>query len=318
MIRSGLSARRDKLEIRKRLVSRAAQKQRMRLAVDLCSLYGISILFLHILITLLTANAQDSYPGYYIVSIVNSAVATLLPALLLCYMGNGIRYYVRPKGRKTKPLDSFLLVAFGFCGCLTINMFSSFVDDFLPKMNRTVYLTIDNDFGSFMLVMISTAVLPALCEEIGYRGYIYSSLAGYGHLTAVIFSSVIFGLMHADFGAVIFAFLCGLLFGCIRKTSGIFMLTIIVHFLNNAFSTVSTFIRMSFGKEFFSLFYSISNNAAYVIMILLFLILRHRKVSIFRFAKPPCSLTKKDKLAAVLCSPVFIMFVGLAVLFKFM
>ena len=303
---------------KRRLVSRTEQKRRMRLAVDLCSLYGITILFLHILITLCTANAQDGFPGYYIVSMVNSVAATLMPALLLCYMGNGFRYYVTTRYKKTKPLDSFLLVVFGFCGCLTVNMFSSFIDDFLPKTDRTIYITIDNNWGSFLLVLAATALFPAICEEIGYRGYIYSSMAGYGHLTAVIFSSAIFGLMHADISSVIFAFLCGILFGCIRKTSGIFMLTVIIHFLNNAFSSVSTFIRMSIGSEAFSLFFSISNNIAYITMIVMLLILRHRKVRVFRFSKAPGPLTKTDKLTAVIFSPVFLLFVFLAALFKFM
>lgn len=291
---------------------------RMRLAVDLCSLYGITIMFLHIVIALCTSNAQNSFPGYYIASMINSVVATLLPALLLCYMGNGFSYYVTSRFKKTGPLDSFLLVVFGFCGCLTINMISSFIDDFLPKAEHTIYITMDNSFGNFLLLLVSTALFPAVCEEIGYRGYIYSSMAGYGHLTAVIFSSTIFGLMHANIGAVIFAFFCGILFGCIRKTSGIFMLTVIVHFLNNAFSAFSTFIRMSIGKEAFSLFFSISNNIAYILMIVIFLILRHRKVRVFYFSKAPGALTKKDKLTTVIFSPVFLLFVALAVLFKFL
>ncbi|MBQ9461376.1 MAG: CPBP family intramembrane metalloprotease [Clostridia bacterium] len=306
------------MERKRRLVNRSEQKRRMRLAVDLCSLYGITILFLHIVITLCTANAQDSFPGYYIVSMVNSVIATLMPALLLCYMGNGFSYYVTSRFKKTRPLDSFLLVVFGFTGCLTINMISSFIDDFLPKTDHTIYITIDNSFGSFLLVLVSTALFPAVCEEIGYRGYIYSSMSGYGHLTAVLFSSAIFGLMHSDFGAVIFAFLCGVLFGCIRKTSGIFMITVVVHFLNNAFSSFSSFIRLSIGSEAFSLFFSISNNIAYILMIVTFLILRHRKVRIFRFSKAPGPLTKKDKLTTVFFSPVFLLFVFVAVLFKFL
>ncbi len=298
-------------------INRTHQKQRMRLAVNLCSLYGITILFIHVVIALCSAGAQSEYPGYYIVSMANSVLATLLPALLLSWMGNGTRYYLTSPFKKTGPLDSFLLVIFGFCGCLTINMLSSFIDDFLPSLNKsTVYIAIDNDAGNFLLVLLATAVMPAICEEIGYRGYIYSSLSGYGHLSAVLVSSVIFGLMHSDFSSVIFAFFCGLLFGCIRKTSGIFILTVIVHFMNNAFSTISTFIRMSIGPDAFSIYYGISNNAAYIIMIVVFLILRHRKVRIFRFSKAPNPLTKLDKLKAVIGSPVFIMFVLLAIVFK--
>ena len=51
-------------------------------------------------------------------------------------------------------------------------------------------------------------------------------------------------------------------------------------------------------------------------MIVVFLILRHRKVRIFRFSKAPNPLTKLDKLKAVIGSPVFIMFVLLAIVFK--
>ena len=47
-----------------------------------------------------------------------------------------------------------------------------------------------------MLNLVSTAVLPALVEEMVFRGYILGALRPQGDGLAIVFSAVFFGLLH--------------------------------------------------------------------------------------------------------------------------
>ena len=51
-----------------------------------------------------------------------------------------------------------------------------------------------------VLLFISTAIVPAFCEEFLFRGMICNQLRPYGKTVAVVVSAVLFGLMHQNVG----------------------------------------------------------------------------------------------------------------------
>ena len=54
----------------------------------------------------------------------------------------------------------------------------------------------DADFWPLVLVI---AVLPAICEELAFRGFILSGFRHLGHKwRAIVFSAVFFGLTHGS------------------------------------------------------------------------------------------------------------------------
>ena len=79
------------------------------------------------------------------------------------------------------------------------------------------------------------AVLPGIFEEIVHRGIL---LKGYtkeiGVKRALIYSSILFGLMHLNVGQVFYATIMGLLIGITVIVSGSIFPAMIVHFVNNA------------------------------------------------------------------------------------
>ncbi|MBX3422350.1 MAG: CPBP family intramembrane metalloprotease [Pirellulaceae bacterium] len=81
------------------------------------------------------------------------------------------------------------------------------------------------------------AVLPAVCEELAFRGFIFGGLLRrQGVLRAVIVSSLLFGFAHAILQQSITASVMGLLLGLIAWRTGGVLCTIVVHAISNALS----------------------------------------------------------------------------------
>lgn len=86
-------------------------------------------------------------------------------------------------------------------------------------------------------VLIVLAVLPAVCEEITYRGFIFGGLLrNGGAMRAVILSSLFFGLAHSFLQQSIAATIMGLLLGIVAWRTGSILCTMLVHVVNNALS----------------------------------------------------------------------------------
>jgi sodium transport system permease protein len=84
-------------------------------------------------------------------------------------------------------------------------------------------------------MLILMAVLPAICEELAYRGFIFGGLLRQqGLLRAIVVSAVLFGFTHAILQQSISASVMGLLLGLIAWRTGGVICTIIVHLINNA------------------------------------------------------------------------------------
>lgn len=293
-----------------------SRTEALRFAVSLCALAGVINIAVRLIVLFLFRKEEGSYPGQYISDMTVMVFSMLLPVMALGYMGNGIKTYFAPECRRAAPLPSVLFVMLGFSGCVLFNDFVSLFDRFLPQADvGTIYIT--PDFGSFSLILISSSVFPAVCEEMLFRGYMYSTLSRFGAHFATVFSAFMFGFMHFSPSQMIFAFLCGYLLAYIRHVSGRFMLPVIIHFLNNAFSTVGTFIGLCCGTTAYA-YYSLISHA--ILMAVFFGsagLLIYGGLNILSFRRPRRSLTAREKLKAVVTTPALIIFVALAVIEKF-
>lgn len=105
--------------------------------------------------------------------------------------------------------------------------------------------TMDKTVLSLVLNLISSAVLPALVEEMVFRGYILGALRPQGDGIAIVFSAVLFGLLHGNLLQIPFAFILGLIFGYLTVQTGSIWPAVLIHFLNNAFS-----IALEYAAQF--------------------------------------------------------------------
>ena len=85
-------------------------------------------------------------------------------------------------------------------------------------------------------VLLVMAVLPAICEELTFRGFIFGGLQRQGVFRAIIISALFFGFTHMVLQQSIAASMMGLLLGFIAWRTGGVLCTIVFHLINNTLS----------------------------------------------------------------------------------
>ncbi len=88
-------------------------------------------------------------------------------------------------------------------------------------------------------VLLLMALLPAICEELAFRGFIFGGLLRQqGALRAIVVSALFFGFTHTLLQQSIAACLMGIVLGLIAWRTGGVICTIIVHLCNNSLGLV--------------------------------------------------------------------------------
>lgn len=98
--------------------------------------------------------------------------------------------------------------------------------------------------GGLLLNIFMIAVLPALAEELLFRGVLaklFKDWTGSTHF-AVIISALIFAAIHLQFYGFLPRFLLGVMLGYLFFWSGSIWLPVAVHFTNNFISVITEFL----------------------------------------------------------------------------
>lgn len=107
----------------------------------------------------------------------------------------------------------------------------------------TQFLTNLGSSGELLLALFVIAVLPAIGEEIVFRGLIQNELyRGTKNIhVAIWFAAILFSAIHMQFYGFVPRLLLGALFGYLYFWSGNLMLAIVAHFVNNAVSILALY-----------------------------------------------------------------------------
>ena len=93
-----------------------------------------------------------------------------------------------------------------------------------------------------VLMIITTAVVPAFVEEYLFRGVILGAMRPFGRTSAVVVSAFCFALMHGNFSQLLYTFAAGLVLGYIYCKLNSLWAVVIIHFCNNFLGIVRTVI----------------------------------------------------------------------------
>ncbi|MBN2216728.1 MAG: CPBP family intramembrane metalloprotease [Pirellulales bacterium] len=94
---------------------------------------------------------------------------------------------------------------------------------------------------SFLILLLVIAVVPPVCEEIAFRGFILSGLRHSGRKwRAIVIAAVFFGMTHGIFQQQINAALLGVVIGYIAVQSGSLVPCIAYHMVHNALALAAT------------------------------------------------------------------------------
>jgi len=99
-------------------------------------------------------------------------------------------------------------------------------------------LIFDNSIIGKILFFIEIAILPAILEEVLFRKVMLSGARKHGTKFAIIYTAIMFGMIHMNIPQAVNAMLMGIIFAYIVVKTGTILPVMILHFINNGLSAL--------------------------------------------------------------------------------
>ena len=110
---------------------------------------------------------------------------------------------------------------------------------------RDTPVTSINNFGRYVMAVFTMAVLPAVVEELIFRGVIFKEFKKHNVILAILASSLMFAAFHLTLVQFVYQFILGVVLAFVYMRTGNLIHAIILHFVNNFFIITYTFIAGS-------------------------------------------------------------------------
>lgn len=218
-----------------------------------------------------------------------------------------------PFGR-VRPSFAILMVIFGVGICSVSNIPTSIVVMIQNSMGfsgQVPDLPLNGDPVVQTLFFFSLAVIPALAEELIFRGVILSSLRRFGDTFAIFASAFLFALYHMNFTQITFAFFCGLVLAFAVIKTGNLWVGVLIHFINNCASVVMTLFEYNTGQPAQPIYitYFLATAAAGIAALM---ILSMREKDFWRLQPTSSILLPSQKFLALIWNPGAVFFLVMA------
>ncbi len=108
-----------------------------------------------------------------------------------------------------------------------------------------------NSFGEYLLALVMIAALPGLFEEVFFRGGMQNLLMGATRKVwfSIIFTSIIFSLVHFSFYGFLARVCLGIVLGLMFHYSKNLWLSVIAHFMYNGIAVTQMYFVIRQGKS---------------------------------------------------------------------
>lgn len=171
-----------------------------------------------------------------------------IPMLYAIYIKADIKNTFSLKLPKVRYILGGFVVWFG--GYLIINITTQILLSLFPK-GADVLQAVNSSvmMDSLLVSLIVVALIPAICEEILFRGFLLGAFRGESKkskIWAIIMVGVLFGIMHLNFIRIVPTAMLGILFAyCTLATKSIWT-SVFMHFLNNGFSVCILYLNQNY------------------------------------------------------------------------
>lgn len=254
-------------------------------------------------------------------AIVLYGVIFLIPAVLYCY-ARGTSFVPRLRLRFFTGRHIILILlgaVFLISGGTAI---SAFLCDRFPNayaasspMANPLYV-MDGTFIGTLRTLLAFALVPALCEELVFRGIVAAEYETFGIPAAVVMSSLTFAMIHFSFVRLPIYFFGGLVLALILYATRSVFASWIVHFLYNTFVLLADihmrrfisgndgFVLLTFGMTLlalvsgFFLFYEAQKLYRY-----------YGETNVPSSYRPPKKRGGLEQLVSVVAAPPFLLLI---------
>ncbi len=193
----------------------------------------------------------NPFSNYFLSGSIGEIGAILLPAVILIIIfKKDIKENL--KIRKVGIINSIIIiVSMWFTIPITISLsyISILIVNIIFKNNILPEVPIPTNTFELMLSIIVIGFFAALCEELLFRGALFSSVESFGIKRSFVFISILFALFHFSFEKVLGVFLLSLVICYIvYRTNSIFA-GILAHFVNNITVVLISFFALKIIPE---------------------------------------------------------------------
>lgn len=136
----------------------------------------------------------------------------------------------------------FLIALLLQCGLFSLSQLNGLFLNWLARFgyqDTPIQLPSMDGFG-FIGVLCVLALLPAVFEEIIFRGLLLKGMRSFGLVGAVLINGALFSLYHQNPAQTLYQFCCGAAFALMAIRAGSILPTALAHFFNNALILVLT------------------------------------------------------------------------------
>lgn len=141
---------------------------------------------------------------------------------------------------------------------------------------------------SKIILVIAVAVTPAIFEELFFRKAIIDFTMKYGKNFALVFSALIFGILHMNLAQGLFAFIAGIIFGSIYLYTRDIKFTMLIHFINNGIAVLEMILPER-GTIFVAVFLIICLVIG-VVLLMVTLLKKESREKVEKLCKIPVSI----------------------------
>lgn len=188
--------------------------------------------------------AREVMVGAFIQQLMVLAV----PLFLTWYMKTDKKQIFSLAAPKLSMIPASILLYIGtyLLSIMTSVVLSTFMKESLQNVEGTFDALLDYPF---VLVVFVLAFMPAVGEELLFRGVVFGSLnSRYKVAISILISAAIFGAFHMSMIKFLSTGLLGACFAYIVYKGGSIYVTMFLHFVNNAFSFVAMKYPQAVGK----------------------------------------------------------------------
>jgi len=112
-----------------------------------------------------------------------------------------------------------------------------------PSANTDLGTDWESSSIDIAFLFLSVAIVTPIAEELFFRGYLLDAInRKHGDWTAIIWSSILFGLVHVSPFVIGSAFMGGIIYGWIRMRTGSLLPSIACHMMWNMLALVVTYL----------------------------------------------------------------------------
>ena len=195
----------------------------------------VTVLFLLILYIGSAVSVRLGFAG----TAVNQLLILAVPLFAVWYMKADWKKLFSLKIPEWKKVPGAVLVWLGaWCGGMGLSfLLSPLMSESMQNLELAFEPVAEEPLWFLVLVI---AVMPAIGEEIMFRGYLFGSLRERTKVRwAVVISALIFGAFHMSLIKLLPTFLLGAAFASSVASTGSLWVTMILHFLNNLLSLIA-------------------------------------------------------------------------------